>query len=67
MTMPPSIPWLWSHAACLPDTNDYDIAAERFNTVGKVLDWTLHLMTKTWFDPIPWADAVRRFYILPDA
>ncbi len=66
-TMPRPVPWVWSHAACALDTNDYEIDADRFDSIGKVLDWTLHLLDKPWFAGVAWMEVVRRFYHLPDA
>jgi hypothetical protein len=67
LSMPRAIPWCWSHESCVPPEHDYEVEAERFDSVGKVLEWTLHLGGKTWFDIEGWAVTVRRFYDLPDA
>jgi len=67
VSMPVPAEWCWSHDDCAPARNDYEIEASRLDDVGKVLDWTLHLMTKNWFDAIAWEHAVRRLYNLPMA
>jgi hypothetical protein len=67
MSMPDSPDWWWGHDRCSPPENDYEVEADRFDDIGKVLDWTLHLMHKNWFDAVSWERAVRRLYELPDA
>lgn len=59
--------WLWSHARCSPDANVVWIEAERFDTLGKMFDHTLHLAEKLWYQATNWRETVLRFYDLPDA
>jgi hypothetical protein len=63
--VPERIRWLWSHVRCAPAENDYQIVAGRCDTLGKAFGWTLHLMSKRWFDPVAWRAAVSRFYHVP--
>ena len=57
--------WLWSHGRCRPRRNLYWIEAEQFDTLDKVLDWTLHLAEKNWYQATNWQGTVRRFYNVP--
>lgn len=59
--------WLWSHGKCRRRRNLYQIDAERFDTLGKALDWTLHLSEKMWFRLSDWRETVKRFYDVPNA
>jgi hypothetical protein len=59
--------WLWSHGKCRPRRNLYWIEAERFDTLDKVLAWTLHLSEKMWFRASNWRETVKRFYNVPGA
>lgn len=44
-TYPTVAQWRWGHANCIPN-GMYEVQAKRFNTLGKALDWTLHMMEK---------------------
>jgi hypothetical protein len=54
--------WRAYHGGCdpRPDAADYWIAVERARTAEQLLDWTLHLTGKTWFDGTDWDRYVRR-------
>jgi hypothetical protein len=66
MEMPESVQWHWGHSECLGDSM-YDIPYSRFDTLGKVLSWTLHLMEKSWLDYTDWETAVCTHYKIPNA
>ena len=59
------VPWDWGHSTCFPGRNEYWIAADRINTIGKALHWTLHLSSHRWFKYTAWEAAVRRLYNVP--
>lgn len=62
LTFPDRACWVWHHCRCDPSSSSYEIDGSRFNTVGKALHWTLHLMGKTWFEFTNWRHTVGRFY-----
>ena len=64
---PQSAKWQWGHQACIPDDGGYSINADRFDSLGKALDFTLHMMEKTWFQYTDWTALVRRVHDVPDA
>jgi len=64
---PGPVEWLWSHCRCMPRRNVVWMEAERFDTVAKMFDHTLHLSEKNWYQATNWRDTVLRFYDLPDA
>ena len=43
--LPRFVDWHWGHFDCL-EYGMYEITYDRFNTVGKALSWTLHMMEK---------------------
>ncbi|MFC1926789.1 hypothetical protein ACFLWV_03465 [Chloroflexota bacterium] len=61
---PLRVRWHWGHINCITDADVYDIGADTFDTIGKALRWTLHLMEKPWILNTNWAATVRRFYDL---
>ena len=62
MTFPDRLPWKWAHYGCDDSTGVYQIEGDRFNSLQKAIAWTLHLMTKNWFEFTDWASTVRRFF-----
>ena len=64
---PRKVHWLWGHTGCLPPDEMYWISANRLNTLGKALHWTLHLMGKSWFRKTDWRDVIWRLHKVPDA
>lgn len=62
-----SVSWLWAHSNCVPQEQSYWIDGDRFDTMGKVLSWTMHVADKLWFDSLTWESAVRRFWMIPSA
>ena len=64
--MPDLISWHWGHARCLGD-GMYTIDYSRFDSIGKALSWTLHLMEKYWLDFTDWEAAVRAHHKVPSA
>ncbi|MDX3229410.1 hypothetical protein [Streptomyces sp. ME19-01-6] len=59
--LPDDVPWQAHHAACdpNPDANGYPIPAEKLRTWGALLDWTAHLMEKSWLAQTDWAQLLR--------
>ena len=68
---PDQVPWMITHVdcecpGCLDRCGcDYWFYGTRFDSLGKVVAWTLHLMKKTWFASTDWEGLVRRLYDLP--
>jgi hypothetical protein len=62
-----SVPWRWGHNNCLKVViNPYEIAAERFQSLGDALAWTLHLQeSKRWLAVTNWEAIVRRLHKVP--
>ena len=67
LTAPQSAKWQWGHQACIPEDGGYSIDADRFDSLGKALDFTLHMMEKTWVLHTDWAAFVRRVHDVPNA
>ena len=67
LTGPEPAKWQWGHQACIPDDGGYSIDAARFDSLGKTLDWTLHMMEKRWLQYTDWATLVRRVHDVPGA
>ena len=69
MQFPALIQWVWGHADCPDPDGDslYWIEAARFNSVPKALDWTLHLMGKSWIQHTDWVALIRRLHSVPYA
>ena len=66
LEMPSAAKWQWGHLNCV--TGDmYQITADRFDELGKALDWTLHLMEKGWLKHTDWRELVRRCHEVPKA
>lgn len=61
MSLPGPAQWRAHHARCDldPDAGVYSVASERIDTVGKLLDWTAHLMGKSWIGDTNWDDVIR--------
>ncbi|RJO61139.1 MAG: hypothetical protein C4542_07165 [Dehalococcoidia bacterium] len=59
---PKNAPWHWGHRNCLTE-GFYSIPYGRFDTIEKVLSWTLHLMENhDWLDDTNWTVAVRAHF-----
>ena len=68
LSTPLSESCFWGHVECVPSTHSYVIAAQRLDSHGKILDWTLHLVEKSWLDAGSWGEIVRRLHPdIPDA
>lgn len=66
LNAPGSVKWQWGHLACV--TGDmYQIPADRFDSLGKALDWTLHMTEKPWLPNTDWNSLVRRLHDIPSA
>jgi hypothetical protein len=63
MNLPEGGEWSITCSKCYKEDmermNDYDISIDRISTVHDVLDWTLHLMKKNWFEYTNWEELVR--------
>jgi hypothetical protein len=59
---PESVKWKCVHDSCVPDSQQYIIEFDRFDTVEKAFHWTLHLMDKTWFHRTDWRAAIDKFF-----
>jgi len=68
---PELVDWAVTHTACAcagcgsESGCDYWFYCTRFDSLGKVVAWTLHLMEKEWFKATDWEGLVRRLYGLP--
>jgi len=62
MAFPVRVPWTWHHCKCSVKGSSYEIEGSRFDSVEKVLHWTLHLMEKNWFEFTDWRTVIERFY-----
>jgi hypothetical protein len=60
--MPDRARWHALHRSCDPnlDSNDYWIGVERIRTYPQVLEWSAHLLSKTWITDTTWQDILRR-------
>jgi hypothetical protein len=58
---PTAAGWTTHHADCdpHPDSNDYWFDVARARTHAQLLDWTAHLMGKTWLEHTNWANLIR--------
>lgn len=54
------------HSSCLKE-GMYDIPYYRFDTIGKALSWTLHMMEKTWHNDTYWEEMVRAHHKISEA
>lgn len=61
MTLPEPARWVIAHDKCspLPDGPYYCIDIERAKTAAHLLNWTAHLMSKTWLSATNWDDLIR--------
>ncbi len=61
MAQPGPVPWEVHHSACdpRPDSDDYWIAVSRARSHAQLLNWTAHLMGKTWLENTTWDDVIR--------
>lgn len=59
--MPPTPRWRIHHRACDPylDAADYWIGVETVRTHAGLLDWTAHLLGKSWLQSTTWDDLIR--------
>ena len=64
ISAPEPAKWQWGHLNCITGEM-YQITADRFDTLGKALDWTLHLMEKGWLEETDWGAFVRRVHDVP--
>ena len=67
---PEQVKWVIAHEACgCPDhpegCDEYWFYCTRFDSLGKVVAWTLHLIGKRWLRATDWEGLVRRLYALP--
>jgi len=58
---PNPVRWHVWHRRCDPDitSEDYFIDIDRIRTVAQLLEWSSHLMEKTWFANTTWKDVLR--------
>ncbi len=58
---PEPVRWHVWHRRCDPDvgSTDYAIDIERIRTVPQLLEWSSHLMEKTWLPSTTWKDVLR--------
>lgn len=57
---PEGAPWRVYHADCDPGPDGYWFHVGEVDTPGGLLDWTLHLLGKPWFEDTDWPEFVRR-------
>lgn len=59
--LPDEAEWQAHHARCdpNPDRSSYSIQANRIDTAAKLLDWTAHLMGKSWLGHTNWDNVIR--------
>ena len=59
---PERVRWRVLHRGCDPNPKsvDYWIGVERIRTYPRVLEWTAHLMEKTWLPDTTWRHILRR-------
>jgi hypothetical protein len=62
LDLPPGARWLAHHAVCDPDPeySGYWFAIERARTHAHLLNWTAHLMSKTWLEFTNWNELIGR-------
>jgi hypothetical protein len=60
--MPDPARWRCLHRSCdpTPDSTDYWIDIERIRTYPRLLEWTAHLLEKTWLQSTSWRSILRR-------
>lgn len=62
--------WQVHHAECDPDGEDHDcywFYVGRCNTWPKLVNWTAHLMGKSWFEHTNWRELLERLTAEVDA
>lgn len=59
---PAAAQWTATHGICdpNPDAHDYWMSVERLRTYERLLEFTAHLMDKTWIDSTNWPKFLRR-------
>ena len=59
---PDAVRWQAHHATCdpRPDAADYWFGVERARTHAHLLNWTAHLMEKTWLEHTDWSELIDR-------
>ena len=62
LSRPSPAKWQWGHQAYIPENNDYAVDAAHFDSPGKALSVTLHLMEKVWVPYTDWINFVRRIH-----
>jgi hypothetical protein len=63
---PAPINWLWAHESCTPKPNQMQLSGNNFETAEAMLQWTFHMMDKSWwFRASNWHAAVQRFFDVP--
>jgi hypothetical protein len=68
---PEPVRWQWGHDRCISSEDSYTedsytIDPGRFDSLGKALDQTLHMMEKTWLQYTDWISFVRRVHHVPN-
>ncbi|MEU3341966.1 hypothetical protein [Streptomyces sp. NPDC006668] len=56
---PETVRWQAHHRSCAPEAGSYDIPASEIRSWEQLLDWTAHLMEKTWLSCTDWDDVLR--------
>lgn len=58
---PEKVRWQAHHARCdpAPDAGAYDIPVAKIRSWEQLLDWTAHLMEKSWLPHTDWDDCLR--------
>lgn len=55
------VPWHVQHYSCDPDDRScYWFGSERCQTLDELLEWNVHLMSKTWICFTDWARFLQR-------
>ncbi|MET9513448.1 hypothetical protein ABZX62_34240 [Streptomyces flavidovirens] len=59
--IPEKVRWQVHHATCdpAPDASSYDIPATKIRSWAELLEWTAHLMEKSWLTHTDWQDILR--------
>ena len=62
LEIPDSVKWKALHQGCdpEPESNDYWIPLDDCRTDSDLLDWTLHLIRKNWFQTTDWPETVQK-------
>ncbi len=61
LAFPEEVRWQANHEECDParDGSHYRIPAFKLRTRADLLDWTAHVMEKTWLPSTDWRDLLR--------